>query len=263
MPDHDHRVGPQDRDVVGGGLGVRRPHPDVDQRDAVAVLGGVVVGGHLDVVVGPHRVGVALEERLDVHRVVGEQHVALEGLGGRPGVVAQPVDREPHALGGEEEELLRAGVHPVLVERVEEGRVVEREGRAGRADGDPGPRPQQRRELAAQVAADRAGAGELAGQARVHLRPGPHHLDRRVPAVVVDRREGVDEARDRGVELGAGEGGAVGARGGLRLRGGHAPDRPSLPDEAARGFARQGSTVSVVGGIVSPTTITPSWRSPR
>ena len=75
-------------------------------------------------------VGEALAERLDVHGVVREQHVALERLGRRARVVRQPVERQRDPLGPEQEQLLRADVPLALVDRGEQRRR-----RPGRAPG--------------------------------------------------------------------------------------------------------------------------------
>ncbi|PAV67655.1 hypothetical protein WR25_16598 [Diploscapter pachys] len=47
MTDHQPRFGPHHGEVVADRLRVRRPHADVDQRDAGAIVGHQVIGRHL------------------------------------------------------------------------------------------------------------------------------------------------------------------------------------------------------------------------
>jgi hypothetical protein len=196
VADHQHGVGSQDRDVVGDGLRVRRPDTDVDDRHAVAAGTHVVPRGHLHAVaVGSDRIGEPLAERLDVHGVVGEDDVALEHRDGGSRVVAQAIDRQRHPLGREQEELLGPQIPLGLVERREQRGIVERERRARRAHLDLGAECEQPAELALEVAPDGDGAGELTGEARVVLRPGPNDLHHRVAAVEVDRLERIAQRR--------------------------------------------------------------------
>ncbi len=134
MADHQPRFGAQDGEVIGDGLGVRRPDPDVDEGDAAAVLGNEVISGHL--VPAPRRVAhrgarvpraapdhrpararqpfvsVALfelgggeaHELVDIAVVVGEQDVRLEVLRRRTRVVPQPGERKIRAQCVEERE---------------------------------------------------------------------------------------------------------------------------------------------------------------
>jgi hypothetical protein len=107
VADHHHGVRSQHRQVVGDGLGVGRTDADVDQADAVAGRGAVVPGRHRHSrPVRPLHIGQPLPELLDVHVVVGEQHMPLEPLRGRPGVVGQPVQRQGHPLRTEQEQFL-------------------------------------------------------------------------------------------------------------------------------------------------------------
>ena len=103
-------------------------------------------------------VGEAGAELLDVHRVVREQHVALERLGRRAAVVREPLHRQRHPLGREQEELLGPHLPRDLVERPEQRRVVERRGRARGPDRDRRAQLEQRAQLALEVPADRARA---------------------------------------------------------------------------------------------------------
>ncbi len=123
MAQHQPGVRTQHRDVIGDGLGVGRPHADVDHGDAAAAAGSQVIGGHLrhaarrdpggaaaEALVGGDQVprldetvvvGVAgghvllgdAAELVDVERVVGEDHEVLEVPGFGAGVVAEPVQR--------------------------------------------------------------------------------------------------------------------------------------------------------------------------
>ena len=52
MADHQPAMGPQDRDVVGDGLGVRRSDADVDETDPAPVGAHAMIGGHLEPVPG-------------------------------------------------------------------------------------------------------------------------------------------------------------------------------------------------------------------
>src|ERR1700679_3528196 len=48
MANHQPAMRPQDRDVVGGGLGLRGPDADVDQTDPAPVRAHAMIGGHLE-----------------------------------------------------------------------------------------------------------------------------------------------------------------------------------------------------------------------
>ena len=68
----------------------------------------VVPGRHLVAVgIGADAAGQRGAELLQVPGVVGEQHVPLERLGGRPRVVPQPVDRQGHPLRPNRNSFLR------------------------------------------------------------------------------------------------------------------------------------------------------------
>jgi hypothetical protein len=142
------------------------------------------------------RLGERLPERVDVPGVVGEQHVPLERLGRRPGVVREPVHRQRHPLRPEQEQLLPAQVPGPLVERVERGRVVERERRAGPGGRDPRAGRGQPAQLPVQVRPDRDRGGELALQHRVVPRPRALDGQRPVEPGGVGRLQLVAQRRD-------------------------------------------------------------------
>jgi hypothetical protein len=124
VPDHHRRVGPQHRDVVGDGLGVRRADADVDDRHAVLAALARVPRRHLDAgACGALGIGESGAELLDVHRVVREQDVALERLGRRPAAVRQALHRQRHPLGREQEQLPGPHLPADLVERAQQGRA--------------------------------------------------------------------------------------------------------------------------------------------
>jgi hypothetical protein len=107
--------------MVGDGLGIGRPHADVDHGDAGAVgrtrcqagiwgsrplgVAGSTNAGitRLDTLDRARHQGPAqAHEFVDVELVVGEQHEVLEGLGRRAGVVAQPMQRVVDPWRGEQ-----------------------------------------------------------------------------------------------------------------------------------------------------------------
>jgi hypothetical protein len=61
MADHEPGFGPQHGKVVAHRFGVGRADADVDERDAAAVLGDEVVGGHLELAPGA---GLDLRQRI-------------------------------------------------------------------------------------------------------------------------------------------------------------------------------------------------------
>jgi hypothetical protein len=139
VPDHHHQVGAEHGQVIGDRLGVRRTHADVHHGQAGAAGKHVVPGRHLAAVVGgPDAIRQGGPEFLRVPGVVGEQHVPLEALGAGPGVVLQPVDRQGHALGREQEQLLAPQVPAGLVDGRPESRVMEVKRLVPGTDRDPG-----------------------------------------------------------------------------------------------------------------------------
>ena len=123
MPDHQPRLGPDDREVIGDRLRIRRPDADIDQRDPRPVRRHQMVGGHLvaspgavvDQLVGivarpDHDVARAGQcgkaaavtqlpcrppnEFIDIAVIVGEQYEALRVLRRGPHVMPQPRERE-------------------------------------------------------------------------------------------------------------------------------------------------------------------------
>lgn len=116
MANHQPGLGAHDREVVADRLGIGRADADIDQRDAGAVFGDQVIGGHL--VPPPRAVGDDLvdifrplnhdpartrqggearplaqlrctpaNEFIDIAVIVGEQHEALTMLWRGAGVV--------------------------------------------------------------------------------------------------------------------------------------------------------------------------------
>ncbi|MND95596.1 hypothetical protein D3C80_878560 [compost metagenome] len=116
--------------MVADGFGIRRANANVDERNALAVSGNQMPGGHLVFFPGqigdghfwrfgfcgypdPTRAGerhvraVGIEDLtaapayklIHVAGVVGEQHERLEMFGWRPGVVTQARQREVDAAG--------------------------------------------------------------------------------------------------------------------------------------------------------------------
>ena len=221
MADHQPDMGAQHGDVVRRRLRVGRTHADVDQRDPLVVLPRQVEGRHLRqlgqvrqrgvrVVARHHGVARAHQrhvagsgrgqhaarighELVDVELVVGEQHVVLEVVRRRRGVVRQPGQAVVHALRGEGRQgaraVLEGEAHPVddvVVGRGQVGHVedvphqegqhpVLRHGQVGvvqhgEMHGDRRPRPSHRHRhvVAAQQQADllRQVAGGGGGRAR-------------------------------------------------------------------------------------------------
>ena len=124
MADHDPHLGAQDGEAVRDGLGVGRPHTDVDHRDAVAGLGNEIIARELvrtrrriqPGVTRPRAVellaGPALE-LLGVHGVVGEEDELLHSIAADAGVVLYPLTGDVETLGREVEERLDLSVERV------------------------------------------------------------------------------------------------------------------------------------------------------
>ncbi len=125
MADHQPAMRPQDRDVVGDGLGVRGPDADVDETDPAPVGAHAMIGGHLEPMpgdgAGPRlglgrrdrrvdddiarqndlldaRSGVQLlqaplDELVDIAVVVGEQHPRLHRPPVGAGIVHEAAQR--------------------------------------------------------------------------------------------------------------------------------------------------------------------------
>jgi hypothetical protein len=162
VPDHQHQVRAQHGEVIGDCLGVRRPDPYVHHDHAGSPGKRVVPGGHLAAI--RIRAGATRQRRaelLHVPGVVGEQHVPLERLGRRPGVVLQAVDRQSHSLRPKQEQLLAPQVPAGLVNRRPEPWITQVKRFAPRADRDPGAGRCQPAQLSFQVPADRPRRSEL------------------------------------------------------------------------------------------------------
>ena len=130
------------------------PTPMSTMRDAVLIGRAVVPGRHLHVgAVRAFGVGEPGAELLDVHRVVREEHVALERLGRGAAVMREPFHRQRHPFGREQEELLGPHLPGDLVERPEQRGIVERRGGTG------GPDRHRRAELRAMRRARVRGSG--------------------------------------------------------------------------------------------------------
>ncbi|MNZ47467.1 hypothetical protein D3C78_651830 [compost metagenome] len=130
VANHQPHVRAQDGEVVTDGFSIRRADANVDERNALAIGGNQMPGGHL--VFFPGQVGdghfrrfsfggdpdpprarechvraIGIEdlaatpahELIHVAGVVGEQHERLEMFGWRPGVVTQARQREVDAAG--------------------------------------------------------------------------------------------------------------------------------------------------------------------
>ena len=159
VPDHQHQVRAQHGEMIGDRLGVGRPDPDVHHGHARTPGKHVVPGGHLAAIrirAGATRQSGA--ELLHVPGVVGQQHVPLERLGGCPGVVLQPVDRQGHALRREQEQFLAPQIPAGFVHRTRKTWIAQIQRLATRADRDPGAARRQPAQFPLQVPAD--GLGE-------------------------------------------------------------------------------------------------------
>ena len=89
MSDHQPAMRAQHREVIGDGLGVRRPDADVDEGDAVFAIGGAqVIGRHLEPVPGRGR-----DPRLGRDRVVAAPDDVRRGI--RPVVRARGSPSSP------------------------------------------------------------------------------------------------------------------------------------------------------------------------
>ena len=118
VPDHQHQVRAQHREVIGDRLGVRRPDSYVHHGHARTPGKHVVPRGHLAAI----RIRAAATRQggaklLHVPGVVCQQHVPLERFGGCPGVVLEPVDRQGHALRREQEQFLAPQIPAGFVNR--------------------------------------------------------------------------------------------------------------------------------------------------
>jgi len=199
VPDHQHQVGAEHGQVIGDRLGVGRTHADVHHGQAGAAGKHVVPGGHLAAVgAGPGAIRQGGPELLHVPGVVGEQHVPLEALGAGPGVVLQPVDRQGHALGPEQEQLLAPQVPAGLVDGRPEPRIMQVKRLAPGTGRDPGAVGGQSAQLPFQVPADGSGRGEFTFEHGIVRRPGPLDRQPRVAARLVGRLHGVAQPLDIG-----------------------------------------------------------------
>ena len=130
-------------DMIGGCFRVRRPYPDIDQRDPSPICGPQMIGGHLEPTprrtinqlarilgvgtdgqgTGNRKLSIAairlqllqlpIDEGIDMAVLIGEQQIALKMRHRRAGIMLQTLQREVGPQG------IKQSQRPVIIGFIE------------------------------------------------------------------------------------------------------------------------------------------------